>query len=202
MTLALALAGGVLLSATPASTSSPLVVDWHLEGRGGKTVLRLVHSGFGRDARWDKEYDGTKRGWEFELQALKHYLERQRGNERRASWARQVVNVAPDRVWERFAKPGPLFREVALDSLGAGDRYRFVRADGEVLEGRVLVNQPPLEFAGTLESHGGGLLRFGFEDCMGAPEAHVWLATWGSETQDFAALERSWRSALARAFGS
>ena len=186
--------------ATPAGEGSALVVDWFVERSGTKTVLRLVHSGFGPDARWDKEYDGTKRGWTFELQGLKHYLERQRGKDRRATWARQVTELSPAAVWERFSRPGRLFREVALDALGPGDRYRFVRVDGAVLEGRVLVNKAPLEFAGTLDGHAEGMLRFGFEDCLGAPEAHVWIATWDLGEREFAALETSWRELLAGAF--
>jgi hypothetical protein len=177
-----------------------LAVDWFLEAKGGKTVLRLVHSGFQPDAPWDKEYDGTKRGWTFELQALKHYLEHQRGKERRAAWLRRATALEPAAVWERFTRPGPLFRKVALDSLGEGDPYRFERADGEALEGRVIVNRAPLEFAGTLTSHGDGMIRFGFEDCMGGPEAHVWLATWGLREQEFQALEQRWKEALTRAF--
>jgi hypothetical protein len=176
-------------------------VDWFLEAKGGKTVLRLVHSGFAPGAAWDKEYDGTNRGWTFELQALKHYLERQRGKARRATWLRQATALEPAAVWERFAKPGPIFRKVALDSLGAGDRYRFERSDDEVLEGRVLVNRAPLEFAGTLTSHGDGMIRFGFEDCMDGPEAHVWIATWGPSAQQFAGIESGWKKAMASAFG-
>lgn len=189
-------------SAADEAARAALAVDWFLEAKGKKTILRVVHSGFAPGAAWDKEYDGTKRGWTFELQALKHYLEHQRGKERRATWARQATRLPAAAVWERFAKPGPVFREVALDSLGAGDRYRFVREGGEVLEGRVLVNHAPLEFAGTLASHGDGMLRFGFEDCMGGPEAHVWLATWGLSAPQFADLEACWKSALARAFTS
>lgn len=179
---------------------SALVVDWFLETKDGGTRLRLVHSGFGRDARWDKEFDGTNRGWTFELQGLKHYLERQLGRDRHASWTRRVVACTPTEVWERFSRPGPIFRKVALDTLAVGDRYRLERVDGEVLEGRVLVNHAPLEFAGTLTSHGDGMLRFGFEDCMGRPEAHVWLATWGLGKKAFAHLEEAWRNALACAF--
>jgi len=188
--------------ATPAGEGSALVVDWFLERAGKTTVLRVVHSGFGHDARWDKEFDGTNRGWTFELQGLKHYLERQRGKERRATWVRQVTPLSPAAVWERFARPGPVFRAVALDGLAPGDRYRLERADGEVLEGRVLVNRAPLEFAGTLETHGDGMLRFGYEDCLGAPEAHVWMATWNLPGQEFAALEASWKDLLARGFGA
>ena len=184
----------------PADARSPVVVDWFLEARGGKTMLRVVHSGFGPDAKWDKEYDGTKRGWTFELQALKHYLEHHRGKERRATWLRRSTALAPAAVWQGFTKQGGVFREVALDSLGAGDRYRLVRTDGEVLEGRVLVNHAPLEFAGTLTSHGDGMIRFGFEDCVGGPEAHVWFATWGLTASEFAAIETRWKGALERAF--
>jgi hypothetical protein len=35
-------------------------VDYFIESRGGTTVLRLVHSGFGRGANWDAEYDATR----------------------------------------------------------------------------------------------------------------------------------------------
>ena len=186
---------------TPATPSAQVVVDWFLEGKGGKTELRLVHSGFGRDAQWDKEYDGTRRGWTFELQGLKHYLERQRGKERRAFWLRRPVSLDARAVWERFKQPGGVFCSVGLDALGAGDRYRFERADGEVLEGRVLVNAAPFEFAGTADNLGGGMVRFGFEDCLGGPEAHVWIATWGLPASQVEALESRWRAALEKAFG-
>lgn len=62
--------------ASPAGQGAALVVDWHIEGQGGTTTLRLVHSGFGPGAEFEREYDGTRRGWTFELQGLKHYLER------------------------------------------------------------------------------------------------------------------------------
>src|SRR5262249_61653105 len=39
-----------------------LVQDYYLEAAGGKTVLRLVHSGFGSGEAWDVEYDGTRGG--------------------------------------------------------------------------------------------------------------------------------------------
>ena len=64
----------------------------------------------------------------------------------------------------------------------------------------VSVHRGPLEFAGTLESHGGAMLRFGFEDCMGAPEAHVWYASWTQDEREFRAAESGWRNALERAF--
>jgi len=182
------------------SSRAPLCVDWFLEADGGATRLRLVHSGFGRDASWDQEFDGTNRGWHFELRALKHYLEHQRGKDRRAAWIRRPVSATPEAVWARFARPGALFRRTDLETLAPGDRFRMERADGDLLEGRVLVLRAPHEFGAVLESHGDAMLRFGYEDCMGQPEAHVWLASWELSAQRFAAEEAAWRGLLDQAF--
>jgi len=57
-----------------------LVQDYYLEGVGGKTVLRLVHSGFGTSAKWDQEYEGTRDGWAACFLRLKHALERHRND--------------------------------------------------------------------------------------------------------------------------
>ena len=56
-----------------------LVQDYYLESEGGKTVLRLVHSGFGDDEDWDLEYDGTRGGWFSCLFRLQQVIERHRG---------------------------------------------------------------------------------------------------------------------------
>lgn len=57
-----------------------LVQDFHVEARAGKTVLRLVHSGFGASGDWDGEYEGTRGGWAVCFLRLKHVLERHRGD--------------------------------------------------------------------------------------------------------------------------
>ena len=49
-----------------------VAVEYHLEGEGGETVLRLVQSGFGEGADFDAEYDDTSRGWEIFLRNLRH----------------------------------------------------------------------------------------------------------------------------------
>ena len=44
-----------------------------------ETLLRLVQSGFGMEASWDGEFDGTKHGWAVFFRILKHALERHKG---------------------------------------------------------------------------------------------------------------------------
>jgi uncharacterized protein YndB with AHSA1/START domain len=46
---------------------------------GTRTMLRVVSSGFGTDAAWDDEFEGTKNGWAVFVRNLRHYLERHRG---------------------------------------------------------------------------------------------------------------------------
>jgi uncharacterized protein YndB with AHSA1/START domain len=53
-----------------------MCVDYYIEALdGGITRLRLVQSGFGPDAAWDDEFNGTKTGWAEYLNKLKNVLE-------------------------------------------------------------------------------------------------------------------------------
>ena len=53
-----------------------IAIDYYIEAIGdGMTCLRLVQSGFGPEAAWDDEYEGTKTGWAEFLNKLKEILE-------------------------------------------------------------------------------------------------------------------------------
>lgn len=75
------------------------VLDYHLEARGGSTVLRLVHSGFGESSDWDDQYHSTEDGWRYFLFNLKHYLERHAGVPRALTWERRRLSASRDDVW-------------------------------------------------------------------------------------------------------
>ena len=86
----------------PDKGASQMAVDYHLEARGGSTVLRVVHSGFGSGDDWDKSYDGTHRGWNQELRVLRLYLKRHWGKVRRLLWARAPVGGLDEAAWDRL----------------------------------------------------------------------------------------------------
>jgi uncharacterized protein YndB with AHSA1/START domain len=132
-----------------------VAVDWTLEGRSGSTVLRVVHSGFGAGGTWDDEFDGSNRGWEFELRSLAHYLERHRGAARETLWLRQPTSLAPADAWPRIAP--------ALAPLTGGPR---------------IIDAAPDEVAGRVPALNDGLYRAGVER-FGGPVAHVFLSAWG-----------------------
>ena len=170
-----------------------LVVDYFIESEGGRTTLRVVHSGFGAGADWDTEYDGTKRGWRYELRGLRHYLNRHRGMARRVAWVAARTSLSPEACYAGIMGAG-LAREGEVTGLDEGDAYRIVGGAG-AFEGIVLVNRPPLDFAGTVANLNDALLRYEFYG--GSPR--LWLATWGVEESVVRALEARLREILVRA---
>jgi uncharacterized protein YndB with AHSA1/START domain len=171
-----------------------LAVDYHLEGRGGRTVLRLVHAGFGRGADWDEEYDGIRTGWAFELRSLRHYLERHRGQDRQALFiVGPQSGLADPEVWNRVVREG--FGTSAPDGLSEGDRYSFSVGEGTVFEGTVLDFQPSRQLAMTVDGLHDGIFRIE----VFAARPHLWLAAWGDDREQVARFEAPWREMLARA---
>jgi len=177
-----------------------VAVDWTIEGRGGRTVLRLVHSGFGGASDWDEEFDATRRGWTFELLSLKHALEKHRGVDRMACWIRQSVDLSAAEAWTRvFGSSRGLLRSGSIAGLHRGDSFDLTLTSGDSVKGQVLVMGPPLDFAATLPELGNGLFRYGYEAMAGHPEAILWLSTWGRPESEVRAIEGRWRDAFARA---
>ncbi len=72
----------LVLTVTPPGRSSPWLLEIDIEQAGGRTVLKLVQSGFGEGAEWDDEYQGINSGWDMALAILKHYLENYFGRPR------------------------------------------------------------------------------------------------------------------------
>jgi len=177
-----------------------VAVDWILEGRGGATVLRVVHSGFGLGSEWDDEYEGSNRGWSYELQSLKHYLERHRGHDRRMIWARRAVRRDTAAAWERLLGPDGFGREGSLRDARPGDRVAVTAATGDRLEGTVVHASPGKEIAFTLRALDDGLLRLGFETYSGQPEVSAMVSAWGPAAADVDAYLARMKGLLERLF--
>jgi len=170
-----------------------LAVDFHLEGRGGRTALRLVHSGFGRGADWDEEYEGIRIGWTFELRSLRHYLGRHRGHDRQATFlvGPQTPLTGPE-VWQRVVEQG--FENPLPKDLAEGDRYSFPVDEETVFEGTVLDFEPSRQLAMTVDGLHDGIFRIE----VFAARVHLWLAAWGEGREAVARFEEPWRQMLKR----
>ena len=157
----------------------PIALDWHIDGRDGTTTLRLVHSGFGRGGAWDDEFDGVSVGWPLELNGLKHYLERHRGERREVAWSRIAVAAPPDSIWPRLVGPDGIMRDARLLSLQPGDRYETVLSTGDRLAGAVAQRIGNRGVQVTVDAWNGALYRL-WVDRVGRESAvNSWLSAYG-----------------------
>jgi uncharacterized protein YndB with AHSA1/START domain len=147
-----------------AETKAPLYADWSIEAReGGKTTLRLVHSGFSVGADWDNEFESHARGWKLMLENLRQYY---------ALHAHEpAVHLA---VMSSVESPrGPIWKTL-LGKLGLsaepnlGEQFRFTTPKGDVLTGVVDHVTQTRALGLVVREYGNALLRFTLE---GKPDA-------------------------------
>lgn len=92
-----------------------MAVDVTIEGRGGRSVVRLVQSGFSAESEWDDYYDATDTGWSFYLLNLKHYLERHGGAASEILYVRRDTERSKEEAWTRLTGSEGLAPEPALE---------------------------------------------------------------------------------------
>lgn len=189
--------GRHLRIAFPRFDAADLATDYWLEGRGGRTLLRVVSSGFGADSSWDDAYEGVGRGWDFELLGLRHYLEHHRGRDRAVALAIEPHALTVDDAWNRLTGPDGWLGPTGLAGARVGADWSARTATGESLSGAALLVQPPHQFAGTVREFGNALLRVGLESGHGAlPEAWIFLATWDRPVSAVESLAAAWRDSV------
>jgi hypothetical protein len=109
--------------------TTPMVDEYTIERRDGKTVLRLVSSGISDAPEWDGFYNGTNSGWPAFFRTLRHYLEHHRGRPRTTITVTGKVSGAREDAWARLVaavKPigtivfeqAPTILEVNIHELG------------------------------------------------------------------------------------
>ncbi|MGH9602989.1 MAG: SRPBCC family protein [Terriglobales bacterium] len=193
-------------SAKVGEPAAAVYVDYYLEARGGKTVLRLVHSGFGSGSDWAEElFDATRRGWSYELRSLRHYMLHHRGKPRRVAWSRVQVTATPEECWRRMFSPEGVSAESNIEKLRDGDQYRLRAVTEEVFEGVVAVSNYPTDFVGSVENMNQSFLGLRFSEPAGPDfgaghEVSVWLATYGIPQPDVEAFEKRWKGVLGKLF--
>lgn len=178
-----------------------LALDYQLEGRGGRTWLRLVHSGFGMGPGWDDEFDGISRGWPFEMRSLRHYLRHHRGEDRLVAWTRSNIAATTGEVWAQLVGPEGLIREGFDPDLKEGDRYSIVLRSGERVSGTIARNAR-FEFAGTIDAVNNGLFRFGVDRHKGHAMVQIWLSAWNVDRAVVDGFRERSRASLREVFDS
>jgi uncharacterized protein YndB with AHSA1/START domain len=180
-----------------------IVTDYHLTGRDGTTVLRVVSSGFGDDADWDALYDAFGGGWDFELRGLQHYLDHHAGIPRIVACARGPRAISAAEGWSRIVGP---FGWLGVSGLPAdpepGSRYQARLSAGQRLSGVVVLWQPPRQFVATVDQLNNAYLRIDTR-CLGdAGTPLIWLSTYGIAPEAVRDVEHEWQVSLDAVFSN
>lgn len=164
----------------------------------GKTKLKMVHSGFTTEAKWDEEFDSYFGGWNYELFSLDHYVKNHLGKTRRVLWTSvNYADLGISNPYPQLADSPGLFVGKSIRQFKVGDKYRFELGDGEHIEGTVMQLEPEAQdqFAGTIENINNGLFRIG----AGQRFFFSWLAVYDVEEQRAARLEKLFRDKFSSA---
>jgi hypothetical protein len=157
---------------------------FEIEGRGGSTVLRFVHSGFLPGDDWEQEYEALKIGDPAYVAKLVEYVEHFRGRQAVpiSLWGPQVSR---ERAWAEFRKALGLAGDPAV-----GQPAQF-RAEGlPDLDGEIDYLSPDFIGLRTTDGmyrfiHGMGTIAIGH---------HIF------EPVDRAATEQAWQAWIDRTF--
>lgn len=180
-----------------------LAVEFTVEGREGRTVVRLVHSGFTENEGWDDYFDGLLTGWSYFMRHLQLYLERHRGTPRRMISVRRAPGMSPPDAWAALMGPGGLDLPEALAGAAPEDGAPFsIRLEGNPLRGLVWMVKPGKAFAGVLPELGHAPFFVEFEGSAGDWKCGVWLSTYGLSEARVRSLQEALASGVEGAFGT
>jgi uncharacterized protein YndB with AHSA1/START domain len=90
------------MGALKSDPAVPMIDEYTIERRDGKTVLRLVCSGIPDAPEWDGFYNGTDSGWGSFFRTLRHYLEHHRGQPRATIKVIGKMTGSLDDAWGRL----------------------------------------------------------------------------------------------------
>ncbi len=93
------------------------MVEFQIEAQSGSTLLRLVQSGFGTDAKFDDEYNSTSRAWMLFLFLLRHGLEHPHSTATNLTSLR-MLDRSRDELWASLAGGSPTGKVSFDDGVG------------------------------------------------------------------------------------
>ncbi len=176
-------------------------MDFYLEARGGKTLVRLVQSGFGDGGDWDDEFHMTDAGWSYFIAHLRWYLERHRGLARNLISFRERVPLSRADAFARLAGPHGLSARGSLSAAAIGEAFKDVTSTGNAISGTVVAKSAGTGQMGvTISEANDAILFLEMEPDPNGTRAGFWLSTYGLDPARLIATgqlyEKLYRQAL------
>jgi len=168
----------------------PVTVEYTIESRDGKTIVRMVNAGFSAEEDWADYLDTIDSGWRYFLWNLKVYVERHAGTPRRMVWDRRKIAVDKAEAWKLLLGEGGL----AATTLPATADESVMLWSG--VEGTTALVNEPIHFTARFESINDALLLIELEPGQGEYSLGVWLSLYGVDEAQAVELERSLKATL------
>ena len=160
-----------------------LATDFFLEAKGGKTVIRIVTSGFSDDPQWNDEFHMLEGGWTNFAAHLKAYLEHHFGKRRVYMKNRRGTAYSKREAFERIVRalgfPAPP---------AAPGRFRVTTAQGDTFEGSIVALNPGVQLGLEIDNLDHAMLFLEMEGKKDAAKPGLWLSTYGLPEADTDAL--------------
>ena len=147
----------------------PKLIEFQIAAaKGGTTVLRLVHSGFGEGASFDNEFESVYGGWHTFLAMLQYRLGRFAGIPAGNATELRMIAMPQAEAWPAVCKL------MSLTSTTEGSRYEGV-IGGIPLKGSILRTPKPGYLCLSVESFDDSLLGVFVEGSKQAIVTFQWI---------------------------
>jgi len=155
------------------------VVEFSLEARSEKTIVRLVQSGFFGNEDWENEwFESTDYGWGFMLLGLKWALENHAGASRQVAWLRKASLHSREETYHRLLAPGSLFLDGA-NALSSGAPFKLSATDSVKYSGFTQFARLNRGVCLSVCELNEALFWITIEGMPGKIEAQIWLSSFG-----------------------
>jgi uncharacterized protein YndB with AHSA1/START domain len=173
-------------------------VEFTIEARGRKTLVRMVQSGFFSGEAWENEwFESTDYGWGFILLSLQWSLERHPGVDRQVRWPRQKVSLTREETYARLLRAGSLFAG-DLTTFKPGDSFALKTTTGENWTGQLEFIKPLRGFCLSIRELNDALLWVTIEGSPESIEAQIWLAAFGLDENKLNNFQQQWSQRLSQ----
>jgi uncharacterized protein YndB with AHSA1/START domain len=184
------------MGAAKTDITAPIVEEYTIERRDGKTVLRLVESGVPDVPEWDGFYDGTNSGWKQFFRTLRHYLEHHAGQPRAVI---KVVGKLPgssDEAWAKLTGTAGL----GFDPI-AGNSFATKLTSGDTLSGEVVAAAAPGLLELTIREYGDAYFAHSVSGAGANAFVYSMLSVFGKDAATVEAIRAKWQAWLTGVLG-
>lgn len=176
-------------------------VDFHLIWEGDATVLKLVGSDFSVVEDRSEYFDTVKGSWIYFLYNLKYWLEEHPATRRRMIADRRPAKEPKRQAWRRIFGRLGLAMKPAPEELGPGGHFSCQLAEGVQLEGKARFINPPIHFAGSVDSVPGTLFFVELEPGEATWHCGFWISTYDVDESTRDRLKQGLVGVVDRLFG-